>query len=66
MGKVWVYRYEVFDAVARSWGPTPHYATREHIDSQKGAVILNSKLEIDATALTPEGTYLAPHKPWRR
>jgi hypothetical protein len=66
MAKVWVYRYEVFDAEARSWSPAPHFATREHIDAHKGAVILNSKLEIDSSALSAEGTYVSPHKPWRR
>ena len=66
MPKVFVYRYEIFDADARTWGPAPHFATREQIDAQKGAVILNSKLEIDAALLTPEGTYVSPHKSWQR
>lgn len=66
MPKIFVYRYELFDPQSRSWGPAPHFATREHIDAHKGAVILNSKLEIDSASLTPEGTYASPHKPWRR
>ena len=65
MPKIFVYRYEIFDAEARSWSQAAHFGTREHIDSLKGAVILNSKLEVDSASLTPEGTYVSPHKPWR-
>jgi hypothetical protein len=65
MPKTFVYRFEVFDAQAQSWKPAPHFGTREHIEALQGAVIFNSKLEVESTELTPDGTYVSRHKPWR-
>jgi hypothetical protein len=66
MPKIFVYRFELFDPRDQSWKQAPHFGTREHIEAQKGAVLFNSKLEIDSAELTPEGTYASGHKPWRR
>ena len=55
MRKIAVYRFEVWHAPSSAWKKEPAYATRGHIEARGGAMVLNTKIEVEEDHLTPEG-----------
>jgi hypothetical protein len=55
MAKVPVYRFQLYDPVARAWRRAEGYATAAYIAARNGATLFNTKRVVDAAELSAEG-----------